>query len=457
MTTTDKPVVLVANRGEIAMRIIAAARRIGASPVLAASVADANSPAAKAADRVIVIGAAQANLSYLRPEQVAQAAVNAGAAVVHPGYGFLSEQPKLCELLEEEGIAFAGPRPETLRAVGDKGSARLVAIDANVPVAQGIEINDPSEVRALGEKLGFPLLIKAIHGGGGRGIRLVTNLDELEELAPQAAQEAEVAFGNGALYLERYYGLARHVEVQVFGDGEGNAWIFGDRDCSVQRRHQKLIEECPAPGLSEARRKILHDSSRRLVKALKYRGAGTVEFLVDTQSEDVVFLEVNARIQVEHPVTEEAYGVDLVAAQLRLALGMDPELPQVGSVPPVSVIELRINSEDPDNNFMPNSGVLTEVTWPKGPGIRIDTQVETGYSFPPYYDSLMAKLIVRAHDRKAAVAGALAAAQNTTIAGLKTTLPMLEYVLSHDDFVAGEVPTSWFGPIWEERKAANND
>lgn len=456
MTTSSKPVVLVANRGEIAMRIIAAARRIGASPVLAASVVDANSPAAHAADRVIVIGAAQANLSYLRPEQVAQAAVNAGAAVVHPGYGFLSEQPKLCELLEEEGIAFAGPRPETLRAVGDKGSARLVAIEADVPVAQGVEIDDPSQVRALGEKLGFPLLIKAIHGGGGRGIRLVTNLDELEELAPQAAQEAEVAFGNGALYLERYYGLARHVEVQVFGDGEGNAWIFGDRDCSVQRRHQKLIEECPAPGLSEARRKILHDSSRRLVKALKYRGAGTVEFLVDTQSEDVVFLEVNARIQVEHPVTEEAFGVDLVAAQLRLALGMDPELPQVGPVPPASVIELRINSEDPDNNFMPNSGVLTEVSWPKGPGIRIDTQVETGYSFPPYYDSLMAKLIVRAHDRNAAVAGALAAAQNTTIAGLKTTLPMLEYVLSHEDFIAGEVPTSWFGPIWEERKAADN-
>jgi acetyl-CoA carboxylase biotin carboxylase subunit len=364
----------------------------------------------------------------------------------------LSEQPLLCELLEAEGIAFAGPRPETLRAVGDKGSARQVAIDADVPVAQGAEINDLSEVRALGEKLGFPLLIKAIHGGGGRGIRLVTNLDELVELAPQAAQEAEVAFGNGAIYLERYYGLARHVEVQVFGDGEGNAWIFGDRDCSVQRRHQKLIEECPAPGLSEARRKVLHDSSRRLVKALKYRGAGTVEFLVDTQSEDVIFLEDNARIQVEHPVTEEAFGVDLVAAQLRLALGLDPELPQVGPVPPVSVIELRINSEDPHNDFMPNSGTLTEVTWARGPGIRIDTQVETGYSFPPYYDSLMAKLIVRAHDRNAAVAGALAAAQNSTIEGLKTTLPMLEYVLSHEDFIAGEVPTSWFGPMWEARE-----
>lgn len=456
MTTkhaSERPVVLVANRGEIAMRIIHAARRIGASPVLAASVADADSPAARAADRVIVIGAAQASQSYLRPEQVAQAAVNAGAAVVHPGYGFLSEQPKLCELLEEEGIAFAGPRPETLRAVGDKGSARQVAIDADVPVAKGVEITDVENVRALGDQIGYPLLIKAIHGGGGRGIRLVTNDDELATLAPQAAAEAEAAFGNGALYLERYYGRARHVEVQVFGDGEGNAWIFGDRDCSVQRRHQKLIEECPAPGLSEKRRQILHDSSRRLVKALKYRGAGTVEFLVDTETEDVIFLEVNARIQVEHPVTEEAFGVDLVAAQLRLALGLDPELPVVAPVPPAAVIELRINAEDPDNDFMPNSGTLNQVTWPRGPGIRIDTQVETGYKFPPFYDSLMAKLIVRANDRAAAVAAVRAAARNTHIAGIKTTLPMLDYVLSHDDFIAGEVPTSWFGPIWEERKA----
>lgn len=452
MSDSTKPVVLVANRGEIAMRIIAASRRIGASPVLAASVADANSPAALAADRVIVIGPPQASQSYLRPEQVAQAAVNAGASVVHPGYGFLSEQPRLCELLEEEGIAFAGPRPETLRAVGDKGSARQVAIDADVPVAKGIEIDDPENVRELGDGIGYPLLIKAIHGGGGRGIRLVNNADELAELAPQAAAEAVAAFGNGALYLERYYGRARHVEVQVFGDGEGKAWIFGDRDCSVQRRHQKLIEECPAPGLSKERRAILHDASRRLVSALKYRGAGTVEFLVDTQSDDVVFLEVNARIQVEHPVTEEAFGVDLVAAQLRLALGMDPQLPEVGPEPPAAVVELRINAEDPANDFMPNSGIISSLSWPKGPGIRVDTQIVEGYSFPPFYDSLMAKLIVRAHNREAAVAGALSAVQNTTIDGLKTTMPMLEFVLSHPDFISGEVPTSWFGPIWEARK-----
>jgi acetyl-CoA carboxylase, biotin carboxylase subunit len=449
----SRPVVLVANRGEIAARIVAAAKRIGAESVVVVSAADVESLAARAADRTLVIGPAAASQSYLRPELIAQAAVMAGADVVHPGYGFLSEQPRLCELLEEEGIAFAGPRPETLRAVGDKGSARAVAIDAGVPVAAGRLIADPRNVVGLGEEVGYPLLIKAIHGGGGRGIRLVSNADELATLAPQAALEAEAAFGNGDLYLERYYGSARHVEVQVFGDGEGGALIFGDRDCSVQRRHQKLIEECPAPDLSDARRALLHDSSRALVAALKYRGAGTVEFLVDTESDDIVFLEVNARIQVEHPVTEEAFGVDLVAAQLLLALGRPTGLPVVPAVPPASAIELRINAEDPSADFAPNAGRLGDVVWPKGPGIRIETQIESGFSFPPYYDSLMAKLIVRAHNRDAAIAGALAAVRNTRIDGLATTLPMLEKVLSHDDFASGPVATSWFGERWATMNA----
>lgn len=440
-----RPVVLVANRGEIAARIVAAAKRIGAESVVAVSAADVDSLAARAADRVLVIGPASAARSYLRPELVAQAAVMAGATVVHPGYGFLSEQPRLCELLEEEGIAFAGPRPETLRAVGDKGSARAVAIAAGVPVAAGRLIDDVADVAGLGAEVGYPLLIKAIHGGGGRGIRLVTTEAELFALAPQAAQEAEAAFGNGDLYLERYYGSARHVEVQVFGDGEGGALIFGDRDCSVQRRHQKLIEECPAPDISEARRAVLHDSSRALVAALRYRGAGTVEFLVDTLSDDIVFLEVNARIQVEHPVTEEAFGIDLVAAQLLLALGRPTGLPVVPALPPASAIEVRINAEDPSADFAPNAGVVSGVVWPKGPGIRIETQIDSGFDFPPYYDSLMAKLIVRAHDREAAVSAMLAAVRNTTIEPLATTLPLLDAVLAHPDFRAGSVPTSWFG------------
>ncbi|MDV8022723.1 acetyl/propionyl/methylcrotonyl-CoA carboxylase subunit alpha [Rhodococcus sp. IEGM 1330] len=455
--TNTQPVVLVANRGEIAVRVVTAARRIGASPVLVVSVADINSRAAQLADRVIVIGPAQAGKSYLRPEYVAEAAKHAGADVVHPGYGFLSEQPELAELLESENIAFAGPRPETLRAVGDKSSARKVAVAAGVPVAAAAEIDNVDNVVQLAESIGYPLLIKAVHGGGGRGIRLVDGPESLKQLAPQAASEAQAAFGSGALYLERFYPAARHVEVQVFGDGQGGAQIFGDRDCSVQRRHQKLIEECPAWGLADTTRTVLHDSSRALVEALRYRGAGTVEFLVDIESGDVVFLEMNARIQVEHPVTEEAFGIDLVAAQLRLALGQDPQLPNVPPVPSSAVIELRINAEDPNNDFRPSPGVIEHVSWPVGPGVRVDTHVFDGYAFPPFYDSLMAKLIVRAHNREAAVAAVRAAALAVVVEGVTTTLPMHDFVLGHPDFVHGGVSTSWFGPVWEQHRAERKE
>lgn len=455
-TGTTVPTILVANRGEIAVRVIEAAHRIGARAVLAVSAADRDSLGAKLADETVVIGPAQAGLSYLRPELIAQAALQTGADVVHPGYGFLSEQPELTEMLESEGIAFAGPRAETLRAVGDKSSAREVAVAAGAPVAVAAAITDPHDadhLRALGEEVGYPLLVKAVHGGGGRGIRLAPDVDTLLKLAPQAATEAIAAFGNGELYMERYYGAARHVEVQVFGDGEGNALIFGDRDCSVQRRHQKLVEECPAPGLSDARRRVLHDSSRALVRQLRYRGAGTVEFMVDTQSEDVIFLEMNARIQVEHPVTEEAFGVDLVAAQLRLALGWDPELPEVPPVPPSTAIEVRINAEDPLQDFRPAPGRIGTVTWPRGPGIRVDTHLQDDYSFPPFYDSLMAKLIVRAHDRCSAVEALSSAVARARIEGVTTTLPMHDFVLNHPDFRAGGIPTTWFGPVWEQHSA----
>lgn len=452
-TTPDVPTVLVANRGEIAVRVIEAAHRIGARAVLAVSVADRDSVGASLADETVVIGPAQASQSYLRPELIAQAALQTGADVVHPGYGFLSEQPELTEMLEAEGIAFAGPRAETLRAVGDKSSARNVAVAADAPVAVAAAIEDPDDhdhLNALGEEVGYPLLVKAVYGGGGRGIRLVSDVEALLTLAPQAASEAAAAFGNGELYVERYYGAARHVEVQVFGDGEGNALIFGDRDCSVQRRHQKLVEECPAPGLSDGRRRVLHDSSRALVRELRYRGAGTVEFMVDTQSEDVIFLEMNARIQVEHPVTEEAFSVDLVAAQLRLALGLDPELPEVPPVPAATAIEVRINAEDPLQDFRPAPGRINTISWPRGPGIRVDTHLRDEYSFPPFYDSLMAKLIVRAHDRRAAVEALASAIRRTHIDGVSTTLAMHDFVVNHADFRAGGMPTTWFGPVWEQ-------
>ncbi|MGO2110237.1 MAG: biotin carboxylase N-terminal domain-containing protein [Pseudoclavibacter sp.] len=443
-----KPVVFVANRGEIAVRIVEAAHRIGAEAVVGVSEADRDGLAARRADRAVVIGPGPASASYLGAEAVAQAAVQSGAAVVHPGYGFLSEQPWLCELVEGAGIAFAGPRPETLRAVGDKASAREVAVQAGVPVARAAQLGDDVDAdraAALAGEVGYPLLIKAVHGGGGRGIRLASHEDDVRALVPQAASEAAAAFGNGALYLERYYGAARHVEVQVFGDGCGGVRVFGDRDCSVQRRHQKLIEECPAPGLDADRRAVLHDSARALTTALRYRGAGTVEFLVDTRSRDVVFLEMNARLQVEHPVTEEAYGIDLVAAQLRLALGDDPGLPDVPPTPPAAVIEARINAEDPARDFAPNPGRLDTVDFPRGPGIRVDTHVAAGTVIPPFYDSLIAKLIVRAHDREHAVAGLRSAVERTRIGPLPTTLPVHAAVLAHPDFVAGGVPTTWFG------------
>jgi len=451
--TDARPVVLIANRGEIAARVIAACRRIGAEAVLAVSAADADSPNARAADRTLVIGPAAAAQSYLDPALVAQAAVHARADVVHPGYGFLSEQPKLPRLLAAEGIRWAGPAPETLEAVGDKASAREIARRAGVPVAAGADVDDPHAVAGLGERIGFPLLIKAVHGGGGRGIKLAADAAELERLAPLAAAEALAAFGRDELYLERYYPAARHVEVQVFGDGAGGCQVFGDRDCSVQRRHQKLVEECPAPGLSEERRTRLHEAAAALVRELRYAGAGTVEFLVDTESDDVVFLEMNARIQVEHPVTEEAYGIDLVAAQLLLALGRPTGLPDVPPVPPAAVIECRINAEDPLHDFRPTPARFGPITWPAGPGIRVDTHVEPGYAFPPFYDSLVAKLIVRGHDRDAAVAGLLAAVRATDLGVPASTLPVAEFVLAHPDFRKGGVPTTWFGPQWDAHVA----
>lgn len=444
--------VLVANRGEIAVRVIAACRRLGFESVLAASSADAESLPARLADRVLVIGPPEPSKSYLRPELLVQAAITAGADVLHPGYGFCSEKVELGEMLDEAGIALAGPRPETLRSVGDKNTARAVAIAADVPVAGGAEVKDLDGAAAAAREIGYPVLLKAVHGGGGRGIHLVEREEQLPGLIEQAAAEARAGFGDGALYIEKFFAAARHVEVQVFGDGEGGCVVVGDRDCSVQRRHQKLIEECPAPGLTPSTRELLHTSARRLVEHLRYRGAGTVEFLVDTTSTadpaTVVFLEVNARIQVEHPVTEEAFGVDLVAAQLRLAVGEPHGLPVLPPVPPAHVIECRVTAEDPAADFRPSPGRVTEVEWPRGPGVRVDTHVFDGYLFPPYYDSLLAKLIVRAGDRASAVDAMRAALRTTRIEGVSTAIPVHEAVLSHPDFEAGGVTTQWLPAAW---------
>ncbi|WUH98332.1 ATP-grasp domain-containing protein [Spirillospora sp. NBC_00431] len=440
--------VLIANRGEIAVRIVAACRRLGLSPVVAVSAADRDSLAAALADRTLCIGPASPANSYLRPELLVQAAVGAGADVLHPGYGFCSEQPALAELCADNKVAFAGPRPETLRELGDKNSARAAAARAGVPIAPGGEFTGPSQALEIAREIGFPLLLKAVHGGGGRGIHLARDEDELSRLVPVAAAEARAGFGDPALYVERFFPRARHVEVQIFGDGAGGVVVLGERDCSVQRRHQKLIEECPAPGLPRSTRDVLRTSAARLAAEVGYRGAGTVEFLVDTDSGAAVFLEVNARIQVEHPVTEEAYGVDLVAAQLRLALGEPHGLPERADEPRVHVLECRLNAEDPHQGFRPSPGRITAAEFPRGPGVRVDTHVTGGYLFPPYYDSLLAKLVVRAHDRDAAVDAMLGALAGTRVAGVRTTRDLHEHVLRHPDFRAGGVTTRWLDTVW---------
>ena len=444
--------VLVVNRGEIAVRVVTACRRIGFEVVVAVSEADRDSLAARLADRAVCIGPADAARSYLRPELLAQAAVSVKADIVHPGYGFCSEKPELGELLAGEGIALAGPRPETLRAVGDKTSARAVAVEASVPVAPGAEVTDIESAIVAADRIGYPVFLKAVYGGGGRGIHLVEGADDVRRLFDRAAAEARAGFGDGALYVEKFYGSARHVEVQIFGDGEGDVIVVGDRDCSVQRRHQKVLEECPAPGISVATRTLLHESSRRLGRFLAYRGAGTVEFLVDDQDGSdpatVVFLEVNGRIQVEHPVTEEAFGVDLVAAQLLLAAGLPHRIPWCEPLPPVHVIECRLTAEDPYAGFQPSPGRIKAVSFPRGPGVRVDSHVYDGYLFPPFYDSLLAKLVVRAHDRAAAIDAMRSAVQNTHVVGVATSAAVHTHVLSHPDFVAGGVTTEWLDTVW---------
>jgi acetyl-CoA carboxylase biotin carboxylase subunit len=450
--TSEQPTVLIANRGEIAVRVVRACRRLGFRAVVAVSAADRDSLASRLADQEICIGPADPTRSYLWPELLAQAAVSAGADVVHPGYGFCSERPELGELLAGEGIAFAGPRPETLRAVGDKTSARHEAIAADVPVSAAAAVADLESAVTAAEEIGYPLLLKAVHGGGGRGIHLVHEAADLGRLVDLASAEARAGFGSGDLYLERFYGNARHVEVQIFGDGHGGILVVGDRDCSVQRRHQKVIEEAPAPGLSHSTRTVLHESAERLGRHLRYTGAGTVEFLVDdTSSADpanVVFLEVNGRIQVEHPVTEEIFGVDLVAAQLLLALGRPTGLPATLGSPAGHVLECRINAEDPHTAFRPSPGRITRATFPAGPGVRVDTHVFDGYAFPPYYDSLLAKVIVRAHDRSAAVSAMRAAIDGVRVDGVATNVDLHRHVLDHPDFRDGGVTTEWLETVW---------
>ncbi|MGZ4537775.1 MAG: acetyl-CoA carboxylase biotin carboxylase subunit [Blastococcus sp.] len=434
---------LIANRGEIAARVIRTCTRLGIESVLAASDADLESLPARLADRVVRLGPAAAAQSYLDPAAVVRAAQAVGADAVHPGYGFLSENPSLARACAAAGIVFVGPAPESLEAVGDKLKARSHALAAGLPVVPGGEAADFAGARGVAAEIGYPLLVKAVGGGGGRGMKLVSDAADLAHTLDLAVSEAAAAFGDPRVYLERFVSSGRHVEVQVLGDGT-RAVALGDRDCSVQRRYQKLFEEAPAPLIGEALRAEMAEAALKLCAHLGYRGLGTVELLVDRERGTFYFLEMNARIQVEHPVTEMVTGLDLVAEQLAVAEGLTLRLRQDDVVVTGHAVECRINAEDWTAGFRPSPGRIDRVLLPVGEGIRVDTHVQGGTVVPPYYDSLLAKLIVHGTDRTDALDRARAALELLRIEGVTTTVPVHQALLADPEFRAGGVDTAFF-------------
>jgi acetyl-CoA carboxylase, biotin carboxylase subunit len=445
--------ILIANRGEIATRIIRTCRELGIETILAASEADRDALPARLADRTVCIGPARAAESYLNIDAIVHAAVSVHAQAVHPGYGFLSERSAFARRCEEHGVVFIGPTAAQIEAVGDKLRARLQAEAADVPVVPGGAVESPAEAAALAQRLGAPLLVKAVGGGGGRGMKRVDRLADLPEALQLASAEAGAAFGDARVYLERFIARGRHVEVQVLGDGAGGVIHLGERDCSVQRRYQKLIEETPAPGLTQRLRRDIRAAGVRFAEHLAYRGAGTVEFLVDAEHNACFFLEMNARIQVEHPVTEAVTGVDLVAEQIAIAEGGGLRLGQRDVRARGCALECRVNAEDPARDFQPSPGRVTEVAWPKGPGVRVDTYIESGSRIPPFYDSLMAKIVAHGPDRASALARLRAAIAATRVVGVTTNLPFHAEVLDDPEFQQGGVDTGFAGRLIERRRA----
>jgi len=435
---------LVANRGEIAVRVLRTCQRLGIETVLAASEADLDSVPARMADRTVCIGPAAPAASYLDVDAVVHAAVATGADAVHPGYGFLAENRRLAEACSAAGVVFVGPTAAQLDAAGDKLAARAHAIAAGLPVLPGGPVGGAAEALRLAQEVGWPVLVKAVGGGGGRGLRVVADPARLAETVQRATAEAGAAFGDPRVYLERFLPAGRHVEVQLLGDGQ-TVIHLGERDCSVQRRYQKLLEEAPAPGLGEELRGRLHRAAVALGRHLGYRGLGTVEFLVDQALDGFFFLELNARIQVEHPVTEAVTGLDLVAEQLAVAEGRPLRLAQAEVMLAGHAIECRINAEDPEQDFRPSPGTVTSAVFPAGDGIRVDTHVQAGAAVPPHYDSLLAKLIVHGPDRPAAVARLADALRRCEIAGVTTNLALHARLVRHPAFVAGGVGTAFLG------------
>ncbi len=446
---------LIANRGEIAVRIIRAARELGIKTVQAHSEADVDSLAVKMADEAVNIGPPQAAKSYLNADAILDAAAKSGADAVHPGYGFFSENPDFVDAVEGAGLIFVGPSGATIRQMGDKISARQAAAAAGTPTVPGSpgRLDDMDEARNIAEETGFPVMIKAASGGGGRGIRIVGNMDEFNTQAPQASAEAKAAFGDGGLYLEKFIERSRHIEVQVLGDGERVIHCF-ERECSLQRRRQKVWEEAPATILSEEIRQKLCTTAVDLAESVHYRGAGTVEFIYNDQTHEFYFIEMNTRIQVEHPVSEFITGIDLMKEMLRIAGGEKLRFEQKDIVVRGHAIEARINAEDPSQDFMPFPGVIDGLTMPGGPGVRFDGMIYSDYAIPPFYDSLLGKLIVWDDDRASAITRLERALSELDIGGVKTTIPLFKALAQDKDVQEGRFDTKWL-ESWLESNAEN--
>jgi acetyl-CoA carboxylase biotin carboxylase subunit len=446
--------VLIANRGEIALRVIRACRELGVRTVAVYSEADRESLHVRFADDDVCIGPAPARESYLKIPQLIAAAEITGADAIHPGYGFLAENAEFADIVRASNITFIGPSAEQIRKMGDKAEARRLAKEAGVPIVPGSDgpIADADEALAIAQELGFPVIVKAVAGGGGKGMRVATDEEDFVRHFQLARSEALAAFGNDSVYVEKYLARPRHIEIQVMGDTFGRVVHLSERDCSIQRRHQKLIEESPSPALTPELRSAMGDAAVLLASNISYVGAGTVEFLLDTDG-SFYFMEMNTRIQVEHPVTEMCTSWDLVKEQIRVAAGEPLSIPEGGLSLRGHAIECRVNAEDPARNFQPCPGQITAFHPPGGPGVRVDTHIYAGYHVPPYYDSLLAKVVVHGNDRREALARMHQALDGFIIEGITTTIPFLSRVIQHPAFVAGEVDTKFLereGHLMEE-------
>lgn len=444
---------LIANRGEIALRIIRTCEEMGIATVAVHSTVDRDALHVQLADESVCIGEAPSSQSYLNIPNIIAAALTHNATAIHPGYGFLAENARFAEICADHNLIFVGPTPESIQAMGDKSTAKETMKRVGVPTIPGSDglLSHEGEALAIATEIGFPVIIKATAGGGGRGMRLVREPEELTQAFQAAQTEAGAAFGNAGVYLEKFVECPRHIEFQILADSHGNVVHLGERDCSIQRRHQKLLEEAPSPALSALQREKMGQAAVLAAQAIQYRGAGTVEFLLDV-SGDFYFMEMNTRIQVEHPVTEMITGLDLIAAQLRVAMGEPLGFTQEQIQFQGHAIECRINAEDPDHNFRPAAGKISGYLPPGGPGVRMDSHVYTDYTIPPYYDSLIGKLIVWGCDRDTAIRRMQRALRECAITGVPTTIPFHQRIMETPEFRAGKVYTNFVEQVMQKQK-----